>query len=407
MDRRILLVAVLLSAVSFALLSLGLEDQLSDVSDTGVNFTIGLMSTTDRSYPVDAFFAYLAIVEINQFFDDQSIPMRFTLTQRCVEFRTENAIEITDEFHELGIDIVVGYNMGSSMDACDYQAKNYGMIMISPYGTSSLHRNVYHHQFRLTPVDIHQTDAIAAAIIGLGFNETVVLRETSRGWDDYVIEEFSENFSHLGGEIIDTVRYPNSDDPYSFIKPLTRLGHALNGTSACVFIPSYSIRPVILQSLRDHPILLNFTWFATDNVSSNSTASISVYPELSKIKLIHPFLDQTPDTSNQVYQRVNTLYRQEFGKNMTRYTGNVYDSIWLAALTMMETGEYDNETFIEAFPAVARGYRGISGNCTFDQYGDRLVGNYHILQYVKHGWDVYTKKIGFYDWENGAVEWKP
>ena len=90
---------------------------------------------------------------------------------------------------------------------------------------------------------------------------------------------------------------------------------------------------------------------------------------------------------------------------MTRYTGNTYDAVWLSALTMIEIGDYNNVSFIESFPDVARSYEGVSGNCSLDQYGDRLYGNYHIYNYVKRGWDVYLSEIGYYDSENSCISW--
>ncbi len=92
---------------------------------------------------------------------------------------------------------------------------------------------------------------------------------------------------------------------------------------------------------------------------------------------------------------------------MIFYTGNTYDAVWLAALTTLETGTYNNETFITALPQVAKEYAGVTGNCSIDQYGDRVWGNYTLYKFVERDENVYIKTIGFFEWKNGKVEWKP
>ena len=188
---------------------------------------------------------------------------------------------------------------------------------------------------------------------------------------------------------------------------LGRLDEIIKGSNVAFFYLGGAVDPGLMPSLKSHPSLLNLTWFGFDEVPFNHTPTISVYPELAEIKLIHPYIDNSPDTSNQVFNKLNALYLEEFGKNMSRYTGNIYDAVWLSALTLIEIEDYDNKTFIETFPRISKEYIGVSGNCTFDQYGNRLHGDYSIRQFVKRGWDIYIKEIGYFDWEKGEIEWKP
>ena len=92
---------------------------------------------------------------------------------------------------------------------------------------------------------------------------------------------------------------------------------------------------------------------------------------------------------------------------MMFYTGNIYDAVWLTGLTMLEIETYNNETFIATLPRVAKVYSGVTGNCSIDQYGDRVWGNYSINKFVKRDENIYIKTIGIYEWEKGKVEWTP
>ena len=366
---------------------------------------IGVLTSTERVNASEMFLAELAKEDINQYCEDHSISIRFELVSKCAYGKAQEAIEATDEFHEQNVSIVVGYNWGSMIDACDYQSKNYGMIIVSPYSNSPVHRDVYKHIFQLTPITFHQTQAIAKAMIELGFTETVVYMEDFQDASGYIVDDFEKYYEELGGTIIDTVEYTLSTDPSHMSIELSKLEEAVNGSnSAILYLENLDFR--IFDNLKTHPFLHNFTWFATSDVNSNTTSTLSVYPELAEIELIHPYLDEAADQSNEMFCEINDLYLQEFGENMSRYTGNIYDALWLSALTIVEIGEYNNESFIETFPFIAKDFTGVSGDCSLDQYGDRLYGDYFIYNFILRGWDVYLSKIGYYDSEYNKITLK-
>ena len=356
---------------------------------------IGVLTSTVRVNASEVFIAELAIEDINKYCDNNSIPIQFECVSKCAYGRAQEAIKATDEFHNENVSIVIGYNWGSMLDACDYQSKNYGMIIVSPYCNSPVHRDVYNHIFQLTPITFQQTKVIAKTIVELGFLETVVFMKDFQDASGYIEDEFQKYYEELGGIIINTVEYTLSTDSNHMNSELSNLEEAVNGSNAAIFYPE-NLDFRIFDNLKYHPNLHNYTWFATSDVHSNTSSTLSVYPYLAEIKLIHPYLDDTPDQSNELYREINDLYLQEFGDNMTRYSGNIYDAVWLSGLTVIEIGEYNNESFIDAFPIVAKGFTGVSGNCSLDQYGDRLQGDYTIYNYILRGESVYLSEIGYY-----------
>jgi len=364
---------------------------------------IGVLTCSKESNASEAFLANLAINDVNLYCINDSLPYRFKLVFKCSEKRAQHAIEMTDEFHSENVSIVVGYPWGSMLDACDYQSKSYGMVIISPDCNSAVHRDVYKHIFQLTPITFHEAQVIARSMIELGFTETVVYAKTNRHVD-YIFDEFMKFYTELGGTVSDIVTYSYSTDTDYINKNLVSLEDAITKDFAIFSIDASPHSPFCYE-LYNHPKLLNHTWFGTRDASSNHTATISVIPELAEIKMINPVLDKTPDQTNTLYCEINERYYAEFGKNMTRYTGNMYDAVMLSALTVIEIGEYNNLTFIETFPEIARNYIGVSGNCSLDQYGDRLHAGYHIYKYVLQGWDVYLKEIGYYDTEETEIHW--
>ena len=365
---------------------------------------IGVLTFSKDSNASDAFLATQAIDDINQYCLNQSIPYQFKPVFKCNEHRAQKAIELVDEFHIENVSIIVGFRWGGELDACDYQSKGYGMVIVSPYASTSFHRDIYPHIIQLMPIDIHETQVIARAMVELGYMETVIFTENYNMHPGYMVDEFRMYYEEMGGVVKDTVAYGFSQNLAQINETLSRLEDAVYPNTA-IFYPETRPYTQYFYEIHNHPSLLNYTWFSTSSAKSNYTAELTATPGLDEIKLIHPNLVKTPDYSNPVYNELNSLYIAEFGENMSRYTGNIYDAVWLSALTIIETGEYNNLTFIETFPEVARDYTGASGNCSLDQYGDRLNACYNIYEYILRGEDIYLKEIGYCDTSKPEIEW--
>ena len=365
---------------------------------------IGVLTFSKDTNASETFLATLAIDEINQYCLNQSIPYQFMPVFKCNEKRAQQAIETVDEFHMENVSIIVGFRWGGELDACDYQSKGYGMVIVSPYASTSFHRDIYPHIIQLTPIDIHETQVVARAIVELGFMETVIFTENYSTHPGYMVDEFTRYYDEMGGEVNDTIVYGFSQNLAQINETLSRLENAVHLNTA-IFYPETLPYSQYFHEIHNHPSLLNYTWFSTNSAKSNYTAELSATRGLDKIKLIHPNLDKTPDYSNPVYQEVNKQYYAEFEENMSRYTGNIYDAVWLSALTVIETGKYNNISFIDTFPEIAKDYTGVSGNCSLDQYGDRLNAGYNIYKYVLRGEDIYLKEIGYCDTSKPEIDW--
>ena len=365
---------------------------------------IGVLTFEKDTNKSEVFLATQAIMDVNQYCLNHSLPYSFEPVYRCNEMKPQRTIEIVDEYHRENVSIIVGFRWGGTLDACDYQSKSYGMVIVSPYASTSFHRDIYPHIIQLMPIDIHETQVIAHAMVELGFMETVIFTEEYNIHPGYIVDEFRRYYEEMGGAVNDKVVYGFSQNLAQINGTLSRLEDAVNPNSA-IFYPETYPYTQYFHEIHNHPSLHNHTWFSTSSAKSNYTAEISASPELDEMRLIHPYLDTTPDHSNPVYQELNSLYYDEFGENMTRYTGNIYDAVWLSALTIIETGEYNNISFIETLPEIAKNYTGASGNCSLDQYGDRLHAGYNIYRYVLRDEDIYLKEIGYCDTSKNEIEW--
>ncbi len=365
---------------------------------------IGVMTFNEKSNTSEVFLADQAINNLNQYCLNNSLPYRFQPVYKCNNMDPHQTIEIVDEFHKENVSIIVGFRWGGTLDACDYQSKLYGMVIVSPYADTWFHRDIYPHIIQLTPIDIHDIQVVARIIVDLGYMETVIITENYQLHPGYTVDEFKRCYEELGGEITDMVVFSYSTNTDYIEDKLTELENIV-GDNTAIFFPGASPYSPFYSEIHNHPDLLNYTWFSNHEAHCNYTIEISNTPEMVEMQLIHPYLDTAPDQSNPKYQALNSLYYAEFGENMTRYKGNVYDAVWLSALTVMEIGEYNNLTFIETFPEVASKYTGATGNCSLDQYRDRLHASYNIYKYVLRGENVYVKEIGYCDTSKQEIEW--
>ena len=404
-ENRVKIFALILSIFAVILILVSQTPEI-DTEETQV-IKIGFLSAYKQIHASNRFLGDTAINDVNEYCENHSFPYRFEPVFNYTTKGAGQAIKITDWYNTKNISILIGYNFAGFIDACDYQSRNYGMVMISPQCSLAVHRKIYDHIFRLHPVELQQTKIMAETMIDLGFNETIVFRQTRKGHPDYMVDEFELYYGALGGVIKGVSRYPSSTSLTSMNMSLTLLDSVVNGSDVSILYFGDALDTNIAQSLKYYPHLLTLTWFGSEYVGFNRSELISETPELVNIQLIHPSLIYMTPPYNEKAVRLNTLYQQEFNKSMMFYTGNSYDAVWLAALTVLETGTYNNETFIATLPEVAKEYTGVTGNCSIDQYGDRVWGNYTINKYVERNGNVFVEEIGFYEWEKGKVEWKP
>ena len=94
---------------------------------------IGVMSSGPRTAQQDHFQAEFAKTQINRYCEEMRAPFRFNFVYKDADNNPDEAKELTKTYSDNGIDIMIGYDYSSHMDASDYEAKQRGMIMVSPY----------------------------------------------------------------------------------------------------------------------------------------------------------------------------------------------------------------------------------------------------------------------------------
>jgi len=373
---------------------------------------IGIMSAGARAVPGDQFQGEYAKAEINTYCEENDIPYRFEFNYTDANNQAGQAVKLTKWYDENGVDLIIGYNWGSFLDAADGETKHRGITVISPSSTSSQHRTIYPHIIKLTPLETHQVEAIALVMIDRGFDKVVTLYEPNAGWGYDFVPRFNESYTGLGGEVVDNLKTPSMSNTGAFNYSLGRVeeivvnaSRTYGNDSLAVLATWNYIYPDSLTFLSKRPGLMNMTWYGTDQLLLLPTETYNSLDVLSQLTVIQPIIDRSPYTDNPVYRALNDAYVAEFDKNLTRYGGALYDACWIAALSVIETGSTLNTTLIEAIPRVASGYTGATGECSLDEYGDRKNADFIIYEYRDVDGVAGSVETGHYSWLSGKIEW--
>jgi len=408
MDRRLVLGLVFIGLVSIALVSAPGEKTVTELLEVpDYNFTIGVMSVTEQGDPYYRYLGNLAITEINQYCVDSGLEYRFQASHSCSNSQAQVTQDKTQRFHEEGINLVVGYGWSSQFCAGlnGYGEEN-GMTLISIGSTSPIGccRKI-DHGFRLFPYDGLQAEPLAASIMDMGYTNLIIIAR-SDSWADHIIKNFEPVYTRLGGRIQNVLEYPGETVNESFKIYAKTLNNEYNSTgypdSTAILAISFSEIGGMLNEVAEYPKLLNVTWFGSD-----ATANILPLPGESEeiastVKMVSPLVTIRESSK---YHKINTDFELKFDMPLSLALANVYDGVWLMALSVIETGS-DNATDIASvLPIVAAEYDGLSGSIGFDEYGDRLPLDYKYWGVFEVDGMFVNKVCGYYNQTTGAIEW--
>ncbi|RLF02945.1 MAG: ABC transporter substrate-binding protein, partial [Thermoprotei archaeon] len=103
------------------------------------------------------------------------------------------------------------------------------------------------------------------------------------------------------------------------------------------------------------------------------------------------------------YEEFTERFRGIYGEDPDPYCYTIYDAVWVAALSILEAGEYDGALIAKALPRVASRYFGVSGWTLLNENGDRAGGDYLILRVVKTPTGYKWVRAGVYTFASDSV----
>ena len=293
-----------------------------------------------------------------------------------------------------GIKIVIGPATSTDLKATqDYADKN-GIVLISPSATATSLAIKGNNVFRFVPDDSHQAQAISKLMWDDGIRVVIPFWRTDVYGND-LVKATRHSLQELGGRVADGVGYMPSTGDFAaslnrinFIvwdQDLKALDSKVNQAISqygmdkvgVYFVAFDEIAPIFIQA-QNHPTLSKVKWFGSDKETLNNkiirntdAAAFAV-----KTNFTTPIYAVENDNDERL-KHIEDQIHEQIERTPRSYASVAYDTLWVAALAENDTKATQDINYLKsAIVKIADSYKGITGNTSLNQFGDRKYGDY-------------------------------
>ncbi len=325
----------------------------------------------------------IALEDVNNYCKSIGLNVTFKAYIECAEGSAVKALEKMQSLYAKGVRFITGMRWSSHCKACLEYANDNDIIMISDGSTSPKIAIPGDNLFRLPPTDLLQGPAMARMLWDYGIRAVAVLQRAD-DWGDGLYAAFKDRFEELGGTIIEYIRYDPEKTEFSAeistINDAVAEAIQIYGQNAVtVEVIGFEEISIIQATAKDYPALMSIPWFGNDGYV-RSTKLLEEQPDTALAG--RHFSTYAGITKSEVYEKFEEKFVPKVGYVPGTYACYLYDSIWIFAKAILETGSTDPKVVKEAIPRIAASYFGASGWCNLNEDGDRAVSIYNI-------WAVY------------------
>ncbi len=266
------------------------------------------------------------------------------------------------------VQVIIGGVASSETLAIAPIAEQNRVVLISASSTAPSVSKAGEYVFRVVPSDLLQGEAIAKLALAENYAKAATLVENN----DYGIGMEDVFKKHFTGNVTG-IRYEKGKGDYR--TELESIKKA--NPDVIVYVGYPQDASVILQQAGQ--LGLKKKWIAAEGIADPVMfENAEVARQMEGMLLTTPGRSAQEEKEDPAFQYYVNLYKQTFGKDYGIYSDTEYDAVMLAAYAIAEAG--NNGTGIrDALPMVARTYRAVTGDKTFDGNGD-VRGGYRILE---------------------------
>jgi branched-chain amino acid transport system substrate-binding protein len=361
----------------------------------------------------------LAIQEVNAWVKANGCNLTFALDNQDYALDPTKALNALQAMAGHGEKVVIGpLNSGAARAILSFANSNH-IVLISPSSTSpALHVTdiTNNYLFRSAPNDAAQGQAIAREVLTQGAKAVIVINrdDTYGGGLANATVSYLQKDGLSSSSIAGPFKYdPNTVDFSAFISQMTTAYNTLNtgaaaGHVAIVAVSFQELGTLLKQaSTQSTALYNNVPWYGSDGEAQNSLLTNSSVGQYSAHVVLPSTLFNVVNNSKTLdffakYKGTPQLAAITGGGVF--YTLEGYDDVWLAVMSILQSGQNDGTAIHAAYPNVANGFygltgwEGISGN-------DRIPGSYQIWKVVASG-STYTWVLaGAWDYNTDKVTW--
>jgi branched-chain amino acid transport system substrate-binding protein len=375
----------------------------------GKTVRIGYIAPETKTYTkVKPFFEDVIEPDINEYAASLGNGVTFDFVLLDAQGQANRHLELTQQLHDEGVDIIIGAGWSSQGCAALSYLNIHKMLMISPSSTSPTTAIAGDRMFRMCPADTALAPALADILWDYGIKEVVFIQRGD-SYGDGIEIQFTALFEEKGGTV-NRVRYlAETTDFCPYLLEARTLGEEAiaraggDESKVAVLLIAMDEATKILKQVSQCDILYNLTWFGADGTAKSSNITTNAPLEANHVKLYSLLAEES---NSSKYTDVAARYSAATGENFTMTYGYIYDSAWVLAKSILETGSVDATRVTEVLPSVCENHYGVTGWCRLNEYGDRAPPPFDIWYYAPGASAPCASKLaGVYDPDNRTTAW--
>lgn len=276
------------------------------------------------------------------------------------------------------VPVLFGPAGSSNFMAAAPVAQESKVVMLSAQGAAPALTKAGEYIFRVFPSDVLQGKGISDLCVSLKYMEVPIMY-VNNDWGLGLKNVFVENFKKAGGKVTDEIPYDDGKTDYR-----TELIRATKGNPKAVVNLTYITSGAVMFK-QTYEMGIKTQWIC------GSAAKAPKLVELAG-KAVEGIIGTYPVFSQETkeYKAFRAAWKKKYGDDKVPIFGEYnYDMVYITAKAI-EKGGHASDGIRKALFEVANGYRGVTGDKTFDQ--DRGVGSEYGVWTVKDGLIVDFKK---------------
>jgi branched-chain amino acid transport system substrate-binding protein len=253
------------------------------------------------------------------------------------------------------------------------------VVLLSAQGAAVGLTKAGDYIFRVFPSDTLQGPYLAKLAMSMGYKKVPVMY-VNNDWGLGLKDAFVDAYKKMGGTVTDIIAYDEKKTDYR-----TELLRASKGNPPAIINLTY-INEGAVQFKQAFEMGIKTQWLC------GSAAKAPKMVELAG-KAAEGVMGTYPSVSQNTkqYQAFKEAYKKKYGDDKIPIFGDYnYDMVYVTARAI-EKGGYTADGIRKALPVVAKGYKGVTGDKTFDaerspkfaEYGVWIVKDGKIEDYKK------------------------
>jgi len=302
------------------------------------------------------------------------------------------------EMRSNGVHIVLGPESSEECRILKIYANENDVLLISASSTAAGLALQGDNLMRLAIDDTHQAAELAELLAADGISDIAILSRSDI-YGEGMLAALIREFNARGGAVFATNYCPRASEliPETVSNMAAQVSNrtALKGQNRVGVVTILFGEGVdVMATAANCPAMGSVRWYGTDGMAQNNdllTNSTAAACAANAGYACSTFARYT----NRLYGVVESNVNAEIGATVPNYAMYSYDSLWLAADALRQTGGTQTmDTLIGAIRSVASNYDGCTGPIIFNNADDRSTGTYDFYEV--------TCNNGTYAWTNIA-----